>query len=119
MKGIDLADADLSPLAASTSSSGRRRQAIGMTYTDLQNAMMSADVMIVYLAYPYDYMTDVPIRMDETFATLLARFRVLFETGMLRGPKPVLNRHHSYLSPSLVCLLYPTLSPSPILSPSL
>jgi hypothetical protein len=122
MKGVKLAAADLSPLAPSTSSSGRRRQAIGPTYTDLQNAMMSADVMIVYLAYPYDYMTYVPIRMDETFATLLARFRVLFEKGMLQVPKPVLNRHHSYLSPSLICLPYLTLCyrhPYDIFSPSL
>jgi hypothetical protein len=97
----------------------RRRQAIGSTYTDLQNAKMSADVMVVYLAYPHDFLTEVPMRMDETFATLLARFRVLFEEGM-QGPKPVLNRHPSYRIPiSYLIAISLIVSPSPISSPSI
>jgi hypothetical protein len=81
MKGVSLVGADLSPLAPSASSSGRRGQTIGPTYTDLQDAMMSAEVVIGFLAEE-GYVTDVPIRMDETFATFLARFRVLVEGGM-------------------------------------
>jgi hypothetical protein len=112
MKGINLAGADLSPLAPSASTSGRRRQAIGPTYTDLQGAMMSADLVTGYLAYPYDYITNVPIRMDETFGTFLASFRVLAEGGMLRTNLLISYPHllsYRRVSSLIQCLI---LSPS-------
>jgi hypothetical protein len=91
MKGVDLAGADLSPLAASTSTSGRRRQAIGTTLTDLRDAKMWADV--IYGVYvdstglePDEYL-DVPIFQHESLTTFLERAGVLFAERMLARSK--------------------------------
>jgi hypothetical protein len=89
MKGVNLVGADLSPLAPSTSPSGRRRQAIGTTYTDLQDAILWADVIwatkLGELRFELDEYIPVPIFPHETLKTLLERALVDWLYRMLAG----------------------------------